>query len=284
MAINKYIGAHVSASGGVEKAPMNAEAIGAKAFALFTKNQRRWEAKPLTEKNITKFKENIEKIGISPDHILPHDSYLINLGNPDADKRAKSLNSFIDEITRCEQLGLKYLNTHPGSHLKEVSEEECMDLIADSINNAIEATESVVVVLENTAGQGSNIGYKFEQLAYIIDKVENKDRIGVCIDTCHMFTSGYDVRTKDAYEKTFEEFDDIVGFKYLKGIHLNDSKSELGKKVDRHHSIGEGLIGMEFFKMFMNDPRFDNIPIVLETIDDSIWAEEIKLLYSLIEK
>lgn len=283
MAINKYIGAHVSASGGVEKAPINAEAIGAKAFALFTKNQRRWVAKPLTDKNITKFKENIEKIGISSEHILPHDSYLINLGHPDAEKREKSLNAFIDELKRVEQLGLKYLNTHPGSHLREISEEECMDLIADSIDKAHEASESAVVVLENTAGQGSNIGYKFEQLAYIIDKVKNKDRIAVCIDTCHMFTSGYDVRTKETYEKTFEDFENIVGFKYLKGIHLNDSKSDLAQKVDRHHSIGEGLLGMEFFKMFMNDTRFDNIPIVLETIDDSIWAEEIKLLYSLIE-
>lgn len=281
---NVFIGAHVSASGGVEKAPINADKINAKAFALFTKNQRRWESKPLDEKNIMKFKENLIKYNFEPKYILPHDSYLINLGNPDKEKREKSLNAFIDELERAYQLGLLYVNTHPGSHLKEISEEECLDLIAESINIAHSKTKDVIVVLENTAGQGSNLGYKFEHLAYIIEKVKDKSRIGVCIDTCHTFVAGYDLRDEESYNKTMNEFERIVGFKYLKGIHLNDSKTEFASKKDRHHSIGKGYLGEKFFKLFMNDTRIQNIPIILETIDDSIWKEEIEYLYSLIEE
>ncbi len=279
----KFVGAHVSAAGGVFNAPLNAKEIGAKAFALFTKNQRQWKARPLTEEDVEKFKKNLEAVGIKPEHVLPHDSYLINLGSPEPEKRKKSLEAFIDEVERCYQLGLKYLNFHPGSHLKKVSEEECLKIVADSINEAISRTKDVILVIENTAGQGSNVGYRFEHIARIIELVEDKSRIGVCLDTCHLFAAGYDIRTREAYEKTMKEFDQIVGFKYLKGMHLNDAKSQLGSRVDRHHSIGKGNIGLDAFRFIMNDPRLDNIPLILETIDPSIWKEEIELLYSLVE-
>ncbi len=277
----KYIGAHVSASGGVYNAPLNALKIGAKAFALFTKNQRRWVSKPLEQKSIEKFKENLQLANIKPKHVLPHDSYLINLGHPDEEKREKSLSAFIDEIKRCDLLGLNKLNFHPGSHLKEISEEECLALIAISMNKAIKETKNISLVIENTAGQGSNLGYKFEHLAYIISKIEDKSRVGVCIDTCHMFTAGYDLRSHEAYSKTWDDFDKIVGFEYLQGMHINDSKPDLGSRVDRHDSIGKGKIGLNAFKFIMNDKRMDDIPLILETIDESIWPEEIKLLYSL---
>lgn len=291
----KYIGAHVSASGGVENAPINAKAIGAKAFALFTKNQRQWVAKPLTLKSIDEFKINMQEAGVKPEHILPHDSYLINLGHHEEEKLEKSRTAFIDELERAEQLGLKLLNFHPGSHLQKIpkrdpnyetlleeAEYTCLDVIAESMNLAIEATKGsdVILVIENTAGQGSNLGYKFEHLGYLIDKIEDKSRVGVCLDTCHTFTAGYDLRTKEAYDKTMQEFDEIVGAKYLKGMHINDSKPPLGSKVDRHHSLGKGEIGLDAFRFIMNDSRMDNIPLVLETIDESIWAEEIELLYS----
>ncbi|ACM92943.1 apurinic/apyrimidinic endonuclease [Nautilia profundicola AmH] len=276
----KYVGAHVSASGGVENAVKNAVDIGANGFALFTKNQRQWVAKPLSEKSINKFKELMEEHGFIADGVLPHDSYLINLGHPEEDKREKSYNAFVDEIRRVEQLGLKYLNFHPGSHLKKISEEECLDLISENINRAIKDTEYATLVLETTAGQGSNLGYKFEHLAYIIDNIEDKSRIGVCIDTAHIFAAGYDIRTKEAYEKTMQEFDEIVGFKYLKGMHINDSKAKFASRVDRHHSLGKGEIGIDAFKFIMQDSRIDNIPLVLETIEPEIWADEIKLLKS----
>jgi len=276
----KYIGAHVSSAGGVENSVLNAYKIGANGFALFTKNQRQWKAKPLEEKNIKKFKEYLEKYDFSVDGILPHDSYLINLGHPEAEKREKSLNAFIDEAKRVEALGLKYLNFHPGSHLRKISEEECLDLISENVNKAIKETESCIFVIETTAGQGSNLGYKFEHLAYIIDKIEDKERIGVCIDTAHIFAAGYDIRTKEAYEETMKKFDEIVGFKYLKGMHINDSKAKFNSKVDRHHSLGKGEIGIEAFKFIMQDKRIDNIPLILETIEPELWEEEIKLLRS----
>ncbi|QCI28416.1 deoxyribonuclease IV [Caminibacter pacificus] len=276
----KYVGAHVSAAGGVENAVKNAVEIGANGFALFTKNQRQWFAKPLSEKSITKFKEWMQEHGFNADAVLPHDSYLINLGHPEVEKREKSLESFIDEARRVEQLGLKYLNFHPGSHLKKISEEECLDLISESVNHAIKETESCVFVIETTAGQGSNLGYKFEHLAYIIDKIEDKERIGVCIDTAHIFAAGYDIRTKEAYEATMKEFDEIVGFKYLKGMHINDSKAKFASRVDRHHSLGKGEIGIDAFKFIMQDERIDNIPLVLETIEPELWPEEIKMLRS----
>jgi len=276
----KYIGAHVSAAGGVENAIKNAVEIGADGFALFTKNQRQWFAKPLSEKNIIKFKEYMQEHGFCADSVLPHDSYLINLGHPEEEKREKSLKSFIDEARRVESLGLKYLNFHPGSHLRKISEEECLDLISESVNFAIKETESCIFVLETTAGQGSNLGYKFEHLAYIIDKIEDKERIGVCIDTAHIFAAGYDIRTKEAYEETMQKFEKIIGFKYLKGMHINDSKAKFASRVDRHHSLGKGEIGIDAFKFIMQDKRIDNIPLILETIEPEIWAEEIKLLRS----
>ena len=272
----KYIGAHVSAAGGVENAPIRAHESGATAFALFTKNQRQWVAKPLTETNIDAFKANCEKYGYGVNQILPHDSYLINLGHPDLDKRQKSLDAFIDELERCQQLGINRLNFHPGSHLREISEEQCMDYIAESLNFALDQTQNVIAVLENTAGQGSNLGYKHEQLAYIIDKVEDKSRVGVCIDTCHAYAAGYDL--KNDYSGVMADFESVVGFEYLKGMHLNDSKATLGQKLDRHHSLGEGEIGWPMFKQLMQDQRIDNIPMTLETINPDIWSEEIKQL------
>ena len=276
----KYVGAHVSAAGGVENAVKNASSINAYGFAFFTKNQRQWLAKPLEEKKIAKFKELMKEYGYNEDMVLPHDSYLINLGHPEIEKRKKSLNSFIEEAKRVEDLGLKYLNFHPGSHLKKISEEECLDLISESLNKAIKETDSCIFVIETTAGQGSNLGYKFEHLGYIIDKIEDKSRIGVCIDTAHIFAAGYDIRTKEAYEETMNKFEKKVGFKYLKGMHINDSKAKFASRIDRHHSLGLGEIGIDAFKFIMQDIRIDNIPLILETIEPEIWAEEIKLLKS----
>ncbi len=280
---SKLLGAHVSASGGAFNAPINAKGIGARAFGLFVKNQRRWDAKPLTDKDIKKFKEAMEENGYTSDVVLPHDGYLINMGNPDAEKREKSLNAFIDEMKRCEQLGLKYINTHPGSHLNEISREECLDYISECINKALEETEFISVILENTAGQGSNLGNQFEDLAYIIEKIKDKSRIGVCLDTCHTLAAGYELKDREGYEKTMKDFEKKVGFKYLKAVHLNDSKFDTGSRKDRHDSIGKGVLGMDFFKRFMNDSRFDKMPIILETIDETLWKDEIELLYSLIE-
>ena len=276
----KYIGAHVSAAGGVQNAPLNAASIGANAFALFTKNQRQWVAPPLTDQQVEEFLINMDAGNFTADQVLPHDSYLINLGHPDKEKRRKSLEAFVDEMDRCLQLGLHLLNFHPGSHLREISEEKCLDYIAESINEAHRRTPAVIAVLENTAGQGSNLGYKFEHLSHIIERVEDKDRIGVCIDTCHTFVAGYDLRTREAFDKTMEQFDQVVGFSYLKAMHLNDSKPPLGAKVDRHQSIGMGEIGEDAFRFIMEDFRFDHIPLTLETIDSTIWPEEIRRLKS----
>ena len=274
----KYIGAHVSASGGVEFAPINAHEIGANAFALFTKNQRQWVSKPLTEESIQLFKENCEKYNFQADYILPHDSYLINLGHPEEEGLAKSRAAFLDEMQRCEQLGLKLLNFHPGSSLNKIAIEDCLALIAESINITLEKTKGVTAVIENTAGQGSNLGSEFWQLKYIIDRVEDKSRVGICLDTCHTYTAGYDI--VNDYDKVFDEFEKEVGFKYLRGMHLNDSKKELGSHGDRHDNIGKGLIGSTFFEKLMKDSRFDNMPLILETPDESKWAEEISWLRS----
>jgi len=277
----KYIGAHVSASGGVENAPVNAHDIGAKAFALFTKNQRQWKSAPLSKNNIALFRENCEKYGYKPFQILPHDSYLINLGHPEQDGLDKSREAFLDEMSRCEQLGLDRLNFHPGGSLGKISEEECLKRIAGSINIALDKTHGVIAVIENTAGQGSNMGFKFEQIASIIHQVGDKSRVGVCIDTCHAFAAGYDLTSVEAFNATFKSFGEIIGFKYLNGMHINDSKKGLGSRVDRHDSLGKGTLGLEVFRRLMHDPRFDDLPLILETPDDTIWKEEIKLLYSL---
>lgn len=277
----KYIGAHVNASGGVENAPVNAHAIGAKAFALFTKNQKQWRAASLTEKSIRLFKERCEEFGYLPKHILPHDSYLINLGHPEAEGLQKSRDAFLDEMRRCEQLGLDRLNFHPGSHLRQISEEACMDRIAESLNWALDQTAGVTAVIENTAGQGSNLGYTFEHLRYIIDRVEDRSRVGVCIDTAHTLAAGYDITTAEGFAHTFAEFDRIVGFQYLRGMHINDSKKALASRVDRHDSIGKGLMGLTTFRLLMSDPRFDDLPLILETPDEELWADEIRFLYSM---
>jgi len=277
----KYIGAHVSAAGGVENAPKNAAAIGAKAFALFTKNQRQWKAKPLSPKSIEAVRLNLEESCIRREHVLPHDSYLINLGTPEEEKWERACNAFLDEARRVEQLGLKLLNFHPGSHLRKISEEDCLQRIAEAMNRVLAETTAVSLVIENTAGQGSNVGYRFEHLARLIELSKYPDRVGVCIDTCHAFAAGYDLRTRESYGRVMGDFDRIIGSDKLMGAHINDAKSEIGSRVDRHHSLGEGNLGMESFRQLMKDPRFDDIPIVLETIDPEKWSEEIRLLYDL---
>ena len=274
----KYIGAHVSVEGGVHNAPKNAYDIGANSFALFTRNPSRWKSTPLKPQVVEDFKKNCEKYGYTPDFVLPHDSYLINLGHPDAEKLQISRDAFLDEFQRCEMLGLKLLNFHPGSHLNGISLDGCIERIAESINITLEKTSGVTAVIENTAGQGTNVGFKFEHLAAIIDKVEDKDRVGVCIDSCHAFAAGYDFSSESAYENVWNEFENIVGFKYLKAMHLNDTKKGLASRVDRHESLGKGLLGIKFFELLMKDARFDNIPLVLETPNPDIWSEEIAWL------
>ena len=277
----KYVGAHVSAAGGLANAAIRAAEIEATAFALFTKNQRQWRAAALTAEVIDDFKAACEKYHYGPGQILPHDSYLINLGHPDPDGLAKSREAFLDEMQRCQQLGLCYLNFHPGSHLKQLAEVTSLQLVSESINWALERTSGVTAVIENTAGQGSNLGWSFEHLAQIIDGVEDKSRIGVCLDTCHAFAAGYDLRTQEACTETFAEFERIVGFKYLKGMHINGAKSEFGSRVDRHHSLREGNLGTAVFEFIMQDERFDRIPLILETVDPDIWADEIAWLRTL---
>lgn len=275
----KYFGAHVSASGGVWNAPQNAHNIGAGAFALFTKNQRQWLAAPLTQRDIELFRAACEQYGYGPSQILPHDSYLINLGHPDAEGLAKSRESFIEEMRRCELLGLDRLNFHPGSHLGRIGLEESLQRVAESINIALEKTKGVTAVIENTAGQGTNLGHEFEQIAYIIDRVEDKSRVGYCIDTCHAFAAGYDLSSAEACEATFRKIDSIISLDYLRGMHLNDAMRPLGSRIDRHERLGEGQIGWECFRYIARDPRFDNMPLVLETIDESLWPAEIAALY-----
>lgn len=279
----KYIGAHVSAQGGVQYAPINASEIGANAFALFTRNQRQWNPKPLDDKQISEFKQNITELGFLPEYILPHDSYLINLGSPDPEGRKKSQMAFNDEMQRCELLGLHLLNFHPGSHLNKISEKDCLAYIAEGVNIALEKTKGVVAVLENTAGQGTNLGWRFEHLAEIIEQVDDKSRVGVCIDTAHTLAAGYEIRTLEDYTSTMRELDQIVGLKYLRGIHLNDSKKDLASRVDRHEVLGEGVMGMTLFQVLINDPRTDHIPIILETPDPDRWKEEIALLRTFAE-
>ena len=280
----KYFGAHVSASGGVYNAPANAHEIGATAFALFTKNQRQWVAKPLTTAEIDAFRKACDTYGYTPGQILPHDSYLINLGHPEQEALEKSREAFLDEMKRCELLGLDRLNFHPGSHLQKITEEESLDRIAESINIALDSTHGVTAVIENTAGQGSNLGFRFEHLRYLIDRVEDKSRVGVCIDTCHAFAAGYDLRTAEACDATFAELERVVGFNYLKGMHLNDAMKILGSRVDRHTPLGEGMIGAECFRYIARDERFDGIPLILETPDETRWSEEIARLKAFAEE
>lgn len=277
----KLVGAHVSVEGGVSNAPLNARRIGARSFALFTRNPSRWTSKPISDKEASLFKQNCETCGYTPDVILPHDSYLINLGAPDKEKLAKSREAFLDEIRRCEQLGLSMLNFHPGSHLREIEPNACLDRIAESINLALDETSGVKAVIENTAGQGSNLGFTFEQIAHIIDRVEDKSRVGVCIDTCHAHSAGYDMTSPEAYEATWKAFGETIGFEYLSGMHLNDTLKAIGSHVDRHAPIGTGLLGEGFWTRLINDPRMEGIPLILETPDDTLWPQEIDYLCSL---
>lgn len=279
----KYFGAHVSASGGVENAPLNAKAIGAGAFALFTKNQRQWFAPELSAESIEAFRSNCARLGYEPHTILAHDSYLINLGNPDDGNLGKSRDSFTDEMRRCQLLGLDRLNFHPGSHLKAIGIDQCLDRIAESINIALEKTSGVCAVIENTAGQGSNVGFEFEQIARIIDRVEDKSRVGFCIDTCHTFAAGYDLRSAEACEETFRRIDSVIPPQFLKGIHINDAMRPLGSRIDRHAPIGQGEIGWECFRWIARSPRFCDMPIILETTDESLWPQEIAAMYSMAE-
>jgi deoxyribonuclease-4 len=278
--MKKYFGAHVSAAGGVENAPLNAHAIGARAFALFTKNQRQWAAAPLSQASISAFKANCDRLGYAPFQILPHDSYLINLGHPEREALERSRAAFLDEMQRCEQLGLDRLNFHPGGSLGQIATEKCLGLIAESVNMAMDKTRGVTAVIENTAGQGTNVGFRFEHLAYIIDRVEDKCRIGVCVDTCHAEAAGYDLTTGTACAATFAEFERVVGFEYLRGMHLNDAMKPTGSRVDRHQSLGEGFLKLTVFRYIAEDPRFDDIPLILETPNEEKWPDEIKLLYS----
>ncbi len=280
----KFFGAHVSASGGVANAPLNARAIGATGFALFTKNQRQWMARPLTPDEIDDFRRACEAAGYAPTQILPHDSYLINLGHPEEEGLRKSREAFCDEMLRCQQLGLDRLNFHPGSHLKQLTETECLDRIADSVNLALERTQGVTAVIENTAGQGSNLGFRFEHLAYIIERVHDKSRVGYCIDTCHAFAAGYDLRTPEACDATFAELDRIVGLRYLRGMHLNDALKPLGSRIDRHAPLGDGEIGWGCFRYIARDDRFDDLPLILETPDESRWPDEIAALKAFAEE
>ena len=280
----KYIGAHVSISGGVENAPLNAASIGATAFALFTKNQRQWSAPGYSAEQIAAFKENCRKYDFTPAQILPQDSYLINLGQPDKVKRDKALAAFVDELTRCQQLGLDRLNFHPGSTLKLISEAEGCRIIGETVRAALDEVPEVTAVFENTAGQGSNLGYSFDQLAAMIEAVDRPERVGVCIDTCHAFAAGYDLSTAEGFEQTFAEFDSKIGFKYLRGMHLNDAKGVLGQKLDRHDSLGKGNLGFAAFERIVTDKRFDGIPLILETPDEAIWHQEIAALQELADK
>lgn len=279
----KYVGAHVSASNGVGATPAAANAIGARAFALFTRQPQRWVSKKLSQADIDDFKAGCELYGYKPEVVLPHDSFLINLGSPDAEKLEKSRVAFIDEMERAALLGLTMVNFHPGSHLDQIPVDDCLDLIAESINFALERTSGVKAVIENTAGQGSNLGFDFKQIARIIDGVSDRSRVGVCIDTCHTFAAGYDLASPEGYEATWREFDRTIGLDYLCGMHINDSKKGLGSHVDRHASLGQGELGEAFFRRMMNDPRLNGIPMILETPDDTIWAKEISWLYSLVD-
>ena len=275
----KYIGAHVSASGGVEFAPVNAHEIGANAFALFTKNQRQWVSKPLTEENIRLFKENCTKYNFQTDYILPHDSYLINLGHPEEEGLEKSRAAFLDEMQRCEQLGLKLLNFHPGSHVGQGAETG-IALIADMLNTCMFPGQKTTVLLETMAGKGTEVGRTFEELAAIIDKAAMNDKIGVCLDTCHVFDGGYDI--VHHLDDVLTTFDKVIGLDRLKAVHVNDSKNELASHKDRHEKIGQGHIGLEAFRAIVNHPALRDLPFYLETPNDMAgYAREIALLRSL---
>ena len=277
-----FIGPHVSIGGGVANAPKNAKALAATGFGMFVKNQRQWTAAPYAAADIEAFKRQMVSDGYTAAQVLPHAGYLINLANPDEDAHAKSMSSLMDELHRCMALGLDKLNIHPGSHLRLITPQAACDRIAKSLNTALSQTHGVTVVIENTAGSGGNMGSVFEEIKAMIDGVEDKARVGVCLDTMHTFAAGFDIRTRDGFLKTMERFDKMVGMKYLRGMHLNDSKVDLNSHVDRHESLGAGLLGIDVFKCIMRDKRFENIPLVLETPNEELWAQEIQLLMEMV--
>ncbi|KIP11588.1 hypothetical protein PHLGIDRAFT_27828 [Phlebiopsis gigantea 11061_1 CR5-6] len=259
------IGPHISAAGGVENAILNAASIGATAFALFLKSQRKWDSPSLTEKSIEAFKARLKTFEYDVKHILPHGNYLVNLGNPDPEKREKSYQCFLDELKRCEQLGLTFYNFHPGSSVGQTTQEESLSLVAQCLNRAHKETSSVVTVIESMVGSGNVLCSKFEEIGKIIEEVEDKSRVGVCLDTCHIFAAGYDIRTKEGWNATMKEFERDVGLKYLKGMHFNDSKGDLASRKDRHENIGLGHLGLQTFSNILNDTRTQDIPLILET-------------------
>lgn len=276
-----FIGPHVSIGGGMANAPKNAKALGATGFGLFVKNQRQWTAAPYAASDIAAFKQQMLADGYTAAQVLPHAGYLINLANPDAAAHAKSMASLLDELKRCMALGLDKLNFHPGSHLRLITPAEACERVARSINAALAETSGVTLVIENTAGSGGNLGARFEELKAIIDGVEDTSRVGVCLDTMHTFAAGFDIRTRDGFLKTMEHFDRTVGMKYLRGLHLNDSKVALNSHVDRHESLGAGLLGIDVFTCIMKDGRFENMPLVLETPNEELWAQEIRQLMAM---
>ncbi|KAL7750795.1 DNA-(apurinic or apyrimidinic site) lyase [Sorochytrium milnesiophthora] len=293
---SKWVGCHVSGAGGPHNVIPNALGAGCNAVSFFLRSSRTWKSSPYAPDHVEQFKTRSQEHSyVAASHFLPHGSYLINLGNSDEEKRAQSYAAFVDELQRCQALGIRLYNFQ--LRVGNCERSESIKLVADCINRAHKAVPEVITVVENMAGQGNTIGNRFEELRAIIDRVENKashtnERIGVCLDTCHMFAAGYDIRSEKAYNKTFKAFDDIVGFKYLRALHLNDSKEPLGSKKDRHENIGKGCIGLPTFKRIMNDARFDGMPMILETPvgkglsnaeELKVQAEEIQLLYSLVE-
>lgn len=273
----KYIGAHVSATPSIGAAPAEAHSLGADAFAFNLIDPLRWNTPRYSDEDIQSFRSACEAYGYSSVQILPHSAFVVNLASPDSRKLNMSRATFVDEIRRCGQLGIDRLNFHPGSHLRQIAEGDALRRVSDSINYALDKTQGVTAVIENTAGQGSALGYSFEHLAAIIDGVEDKSRVGVCIDTCHATAAGYELGG-ESYDATWAAFDSIVGFKYLRGMHLNDAMRPAGSRIDRHASIGKGTLGSDFFSRLMGDVRFDGIPLILETPDPSVWKIEIDWL------
>ena len=268
----------MSAAGGVENAPRNARAIGATAFALFTKNQRQWSAPALTAEQVAAFRAACDECGYAPAQILPHDSYLINLGHPDDEALEKSRRAFEEEMARCEALGLDRLNFHPGSHVKQGTEKG-IEYIAEMLNLILKPEQSTTVLLETMAGKGSEVGREFEELREILDRVELKDKMGVCLDTCHVWDGGYDI--VGDLDGVLNHFDDVIGLGRLRAIHLNDSMNPLGAHKDRHAKIGEGHIGLEAMVRIINHPALRELPFYLETPNDlDGYAREIALLKS----
>lgn len=278
-----YIGPHVSIGGGVANAPKNAKQLGATGFGMFVKNQRQWTAAPYMPTDVEAFKRQMKEDGFTGVHVLPHAGYLINLANPDEAAHAKSMAALLDELQRCSLLGLDKLNFHPGSHLRLLTPQAACERVAKSMNTALAETQGVTLVVENTAGSGGNLGSTFEELRIILDNIDDASRVGVCLDTMHTFAAGFDIRTRDGFLKTMDHFDRIVGVKYLRGMHLNDSKVGLGSHVDRHESLGAGLLGIDVFACIMKDKRFENMPLVLETPNEALWAQEILQLMEMTE-